>query len=158
MNIDDIIHANPSNISSSISNYFFNLFNSNYVSHASSNFLPTDNSILTFLRSELMAPISLEEVKDVIFSTTKYALLSLNGYTFELFVHSWYSIGNFVFNAIQHFFFNRKLPIRAKLIIIFLIPRNSHALDIWNYKPICLCNAFYKFITNRIKLIFPLYY
>ncbi|PKU59290.1 hypothetical protein MA16_Dca023683 [Dendrobium catenatum] len=47
------------------------------------------------------------------------------------------------------------MPRAAKAYAIILIPKSSHAFFINYFKPISLCNIFYKLVANRIQLFFP---
>lgn len=59
----------------------------------------------------------------------------------------------------KHFFSFGHMPKRAKATAIALIPKGTHSTSISDYRPISLCNVFYKIvakiIANRLKLILP---
>ncbi|KAI0494109.1 hypothetical protein KFK09_024240 [Dendrobium nobile] len=84
---------------------------------------------------------------------------SPDGYNFEFYKKAWPLINTQICKAVKFFFQSGTLPKRAKATAIALIPKGHHASNISDFRPISLCNIFYKIIakilTNRMKDIMP---
>ncbi|XP_020691184.1 uncharacterized protein LOC110105860 [Dendrobium catenatum] len=73
---------------------------------------------------------------------------------------TWHIIGTQVFNDAKNYFSSGSLPKEVKATAITLIPKCSHASNINDFRPISLCNVFYKTMAkmsaNRLKIVLPL--
>ncbi|PKU64842.1 Putative ribonuclease H protein [Dendrobium catenatum] len=139
--------------------YFKNLYNTPtpccpYLSN-----LPAGATIPPHLILPLIASVTNEEIKTVVFSGPNASSPGPDGFTFSFYKKSWEVIGLYVCNAVKHFFSMGTLPPAAKATAIALIPKHSHASNISDYRPISLCNVLYKIIAkilaNRLKEVFP---
>ncbi|KAI0516632.1 hypothetical protein KFK09_009309 [Dendrobium nobile] len=95
-----------------------------------------------------------------VFDGSSSSALGPDGYNFEFYKKSWPLIDTQICKHVKYFFHTGILPKRAKATAIALIPKFPHASNISDFRPISLCNVFYKIIAkilaNRIKDIMPL--
>ncbi|PKU86504.1 integrator complex subunit 11 [Dendrobium catenatum] len=108
----------------------------------------------------LIAPVTIDEIKGIIFNAPSSSAPGLDGYTFDFYKATWNITGRQLCDAILSFFTTGFMPRQAKATVITLIPKKPHADGISDYRPISLCNIFYmiisKIIANRMKDIMPL--
>lgn len=139
--------------------HFKNLFNSSHT--PSSHRLNQGKFIPYYLYVRLSTPICDEQIKQVLEGSPSNASLGLDDYTFEFYKHSWSIIGVSLCEIIKYFSLTLNLSNFAKTGIS-LILKKAHASQILGYRPVSLCNYFYKIIikviTNRLKKIHSLYH
>ncbi|PKU86799.1 Putative ribonuclease H protein [Dendrobium catenatum] len=103
----------------------------------------------------LIFPVSDMEIHNVVLAGSSSKAPGPDGFTFEFYKDAWDIIGGHVCRAIKNFFSTDFLPRCAKATAIALIPKGTHASNILDYRPISLCNVFYKIIakilSNRMK-------
>nr|XP_043611422.1 uncharacterized protein LOC122583015 [Erigeron canadensis] len=103
----------------------------------------------------MVIPVSLEEIKDVMFSIGDNKAPGPDGFTSAFFKKSWRVIGDEVSSAIQDFFVHGRLLQEVNHTILALIPKVSTPATVFDYRPISCCNVIYKciskIITNRSK-------
>ncbi|XP_020696497.2 uncharacterized protein LOC110109654 [Dendrobium catenatum] len=150
---------NHNDISLAIIQHFQILFNTPSPTSNNRHKAPTLNKLPTTLIPQLVGPISVDEIKNVIFSSPNHSTPGPDGYTFEFYKSSWHIIGRQLCEAIWSFFNTGTLPKQAKATAIVLIPKKPHANNISDYRPISLCNTFYKIIAkilaNRLREVMP---
>lgn len=107
----------------------------------------------------LMAPITNEEVKKVVFdiNPTKYpGPDGMNGYFFQPF---WETSGEELTAMVQRFFESGELEEGMNNTNICLIPKILVAKSMSDYRPISLCNVAYKIVSKlmarRMKKVLP---
>ena len=80
-----------------------------------------------------------------------------DGYPGSFYMECWDIIGPSVIDTIQSFFLSGFMLKELNHTFIVLIPKNSHACEFKDDKPISLCNLVYKLISkilaNRIRPI-----
>lgn len=76
----------------------------------------------------LLALISNDDIKAIIFAGNASSAPGPNGFSFEFYKHSWHLIGEKVWNIVMSFFSTGYLHRGAKASVITLIPKNSHVL------------------------------
>ncbi|KAI0494111.1 hypothetical protein KFK09_024242 [Dendrobium nobile] len=144
-------------ISMAFINHFQQLFNG--APPMGNNSLPIGNTIPYDLVNGLTSPFTMEEIKHVIFSSPSSAAPGPDGFPFEFYKSTWNSIGNYICKAVLSFFDTSFLPRQAKNTAIALIPKHQHPTSINDFRPISLCNSFYKIIAkllaNRMKTVMP---
>ena len=110
-------------------------------------------------RSQLIKPVTSEEIKEVMFKMPSNKSLGPDGFTSEFFKASWSIIGNDFIVAVQSFFMKGFLPKGLNTTILALIPKKEAAIEIRDYRPISCCNVLYKVISkiiaNRLKGTLP---
>ncbi|PKU71765.1 Putative ribonuclease H protein [Dendrobium catenatum] len=146
------------NISLAFINHFSKLFNPpNCI--ASSHSFPVGKVVPNHLISTLIAPVSEEEIKGIIFSGKKNAAPGPDGFTFEFYRACWDTIKHHICKAVSHFFTSCYMPKQIKNTAIALIPKLPHANCVKDFRPISLCNVIYKVIAkilaNRMKNVMP---
>ncbi|PKU78251.1 Putative ribonuclease H protein [Dendrobium catenatum] len=151
--------TSPNDIALVIVEHFRKLYNPIIPMQNSAMVFPKGDPIPVHLMEPLIAPVTDQEIKDVIFAGPSSSSPGPDGFTFEFFKGAWEIIGFYVTNAVKSFFSGAQLPRCAKASAITLIPKNKHATDISDYRPISLCNVFYKLIAkiiaNRLKCVLP---
>ncbi|PKU73637.1 Putative ribonuclease H protein [Dendrobium catenatum] len=151
--------SNPDDINRAIVNHFQKVFNSTAPLTQSSKAPPIHHLLPSSSIPGLVAPVTVDEIKNVIFSSPACSAPGPDGYTFEFYKSTWNTIGSQLTDAVMSFFSTGSMPKHAKATAIALIPKRPHAQDIADYKPISLCNTFYKIIAkilaNRLKDVMP---
>ncbi|PKU73190.1 Putative ribonuclease H protein [Dendrobium catenatum] len=140
-------------------NHFQKIFNTNIPPSSSTWTAPIHLKLPSNLIPQLVSPITVEEIKNVVFSSPKCSTPGPDGYTFEFYKSTWNTIGKQLCKAVLTFFSTGSMPKHAKATAIALIPKRPHAQDIADYRPISPCNNFYKIIAkilaNRMKEVMP---
>ncbi|XP_020693555.1 uncharacterized protein LOC110107610 [Dendrobium catenatum] len=90
--VDGVLYDTIYGISSAFINHFQQLFNG--APPIGIDCLPPGNSIPTDLVDGLIAPFTVEEIKNVIFSAPTTATPGSDGFTFEFYKATWNSLGN----------------------------------------------------------------
>ena len=107
----------------------------------------------------LMADVSEEEIKKVLFAMPANKSPGPDGYSSEFFKTAWPIIGNDFVVAIQSVFRFGFLPKGVNSTILALIPKKEDSLEMRDFRPIACCNVMYKVVSkilaNRLKLILP---
>ncbi|PKU86575.1 Putative ribonuclease H protein [Dendrobium catenatum] len=151
--------TSPNEIAFAIVDRFKKLYNPTALSNSYELFSFIGDSIPDHLIGPLIQPVTDLEIKHVVFSGPSSSSLGPDGFTFEFFKATWEVIGFYVSNTIKNFFSMGHLPRCAKETAIALIPKHQHATNISDYRPISLCNVFYKIIAkilaNRMKCVMP---
>lgn len=81
---------------------------------------------------------------------------------FPMFFFQWFwdIIENDVMNVVKELFGSRRILKELNATFVVLIPKKPRAMEFEAFKPISLCNSFYKIIskvlTSRILFILPL--
>lgn len=144
---------------STIIQHFKRLFNHAPPSRKDISLIPKGTVIPSHLSASLTAMVTDEEIKAVIFSGNSNSSPGPDGFNFEFYKATWIVTGPLVCKAVKSFFTNGYLPQKAKATAIALIPKSSHASNVADFRPIALCNVFYKIIAKvlalRLKDIMP---
>ncbi|PKU84697.1 Putative ribonuclease H protein [Dendrobium catenatum] len=152
--------SSPPDIVKAIVEHFRKLFNPQQPAFNPDFHFPVGYTVPNFLMSSLVAPVTDDEIKQVVFSEPSSSSPGPDGYTFEFYKGTWDITGFYVINAVKNFFTAGHLPRCAKATAITLIPKNQHATNISDFCPISLCNVFYKIIAKilaqRLKVVMPL--
>ncbi|PKU60948.1 Putative ribonuclease H protein [Dendrobium catenatum] len=149
-----------SEIAHALVDHFKALFNANPPPLENSFILPVGNTVPAHALASLVAPVSNEEIKSVVFGGVASSAPGPDGFSFTFYQKTWLITGFKLCSAVKHFFSTGFLPRGAKATVISLIPKGTHSNSISDYRPISLCNVFYKIIAkiiaNRLKPILPL--
>ncbi|KAI0488678.1 hypothetical protein KFK09_028517 [Dendrobium nobile] len=145
-------------ISQTFIEHFQKLFNSKLPPVNASD-VPFGNTIPAHLIPPLIAPISEEEIRSIIFSANGNSAPGSDGFTYDFYKSTWSIIKQQLCHAITQFFSNGNMPKLVKATAIALIPKLHHASNVKDYRPISLCNVIYKIIAkiiaNRMKEVLP---
>lgn len=112
-----------------------------------------DNESLCVIPSE-------SDIRDTVFSMSVDSAPGPDGFTGAFYQKAWPVITDVVCKATQEFFLDcHALPRCVTATLIALIPKRSNATNIADFRPISLCNFFYKIIStimnNRLAAILP---
>ncbi|KAI0513681.1 hypothetical protein KFK09_009711 [Dendrobium nobile] len=122
--------------------------------------IPAGNVIPAHLTSILIAPVTIEEIKHIVFTGKSNTAPGPDGFTFDFYKSTWNVIQHQLCSAVISFFNTGFMPNQTKATAIALIPKNPHASNVKDYRPIALCNVIYKIIAkiiaNRMKIVMPL--
>ncbi|GJR31659.1 hypothetical protein Tco_1107891 [Tanacetum coccineum] len=103
----------------------------------------------------MVRAVTVQEVKEAIFSMENDKSPGPDGYTAAFFKEAWEFIANDVIKAVQEFFRNGNLLKELNHTIIALIPKVSTPTRTNDYRLISCCNVLFKviskIISNRIK-------
>jgi len=100
---------------------------------------------------------SLTEIKDAVFSIHADKAPGPDGFSASFFHSNWESIGAEIVKEIQEVFLTDKLPAKINETHICLIPKVQSPKTVGEYRPIALCNVYYKIISKILtKRLQPL--
>ncbi|XP_059066266.1 uncharacterized protein LOC131857597 [Cryptomeria japonica] len=103
---------------------------------------------------------SKEEIRSVVFSFDGSKAPGPYGFPMFFFQHFWEVVGEDVSNVVKEFFGARSIQKELNATFIFLIPKKQGIDSLDAFRPIILCNSFYKIIskvlTSRMLNILPL--
>lgn len=92
------------------------------------------------------------EIKEALFAIHPEQAPGPTGFSASFFQSHWDVIGPSVVLEIQSFFTSGVLPPTMNHTHIRLIPKTSDAKKVADYRPIALCNFFYKIICKLLSL------
>ncbi|XP_077221623.1 uncharacterized protein LOC143855390 [Tasmannia lanceolata] len=99
---------------------------------------------------DLVRPFQAEEIKEVVFKCDGNRAPGPDGFNGVFFKHFWYLIATEVVEAIHYFFRTGNLLPAFNTTFIALIPKCSGASSPNHFRPISLCNFFYKIISKLL--------
>jgi len=109
--------------------------------------------------SILNRPISLKEIKDVVFKMSPDKAPGPDGFTPRFFIHCWDIIKKDLSKMIRRSQACTKIGGSTNSAFLALIPKEKGANQLSRFRPISLCNTGYKIITkiiaNRLKKLLP---
>lgn len=107
----------------------------------------------------LSAEFKAEEIDQALAPMQPLKLSRLDGFGVSFFQYHWGSIGAKVRSNILDFLNGGSFDPVINETFIALVPKNSNASSVGEYRPISLCNVLYKLIAkvlaNRLKLVLP---
>lgn len=127
---------------------------------AQSSFLQNIPSLINEQMNASLSSIpSIMEIKNVVFSFDGNKAPGLDGFPMFFFQDFWDIVGKDVSNGVKEFWGARRLLKEINGTFIALIPKIQGADSMDKFKPISLCNSFYKIIskvlTTRILTVLP---
>lgn len=109
--------------------------------------------------SELLKPVSDDEMHSALFQMHPDKSLGPDGMTPRFFQKNWSMVQADVIHLVQQFFQTGVLPVGINHTHIVLIPKKAHPMTMGEFQPISLCNVVYKVISkvlaNRLKVFLP---
>ncbi|KAL4304364.1 hypothetical protein GQ457_10G028210 [Hibiscus cannabinus] len=110
-------------------------------------------------QNSLVAPITHQEIKKVLFSMNGNKAPGPDGYSAKFFQAAWGIVGGDFLRAVQYFFISCSLPYAFNSTIITLVPKVANPMKAVDFRPISCCCTVYKCITkilaNRLKQGLP---
>ena len=107
----------------------------------------------------LSNPPSDVEILFALNSMKVFKALGLDGFHAEFFQRFWMVVGDSVKFEVKRIFQVRKIPTQLNKTLIALIPKQLGPENIGHFRPISLCNIFYKVVTKilvlRMKYLMP---
>ncbi|XP_074278418.1 uncharacterized protein LOC141602008 [Silene latifolia] len=107
----------------------------------------------------LAQPVTIEEVKQCIFSIPNGKSPGPDGYSSQFYKDTWDIIGDEVGAAVINFFEAGRLLTQVNSTVITLIPKIDRPTSVKHFRPISCCNVLYKAISkvmcNRLARILP---
>jgi hypothetical protein len=102
-------------------------------------------------RSFLTAPFSINEIKKVIFEMKHNSAPGPDGFPAEFFQNFWDLIQVDILNLFKDFYVGNLNIERLNYGMVTLLPKVDNAVDMKNFRPICLLNVCYKIISKVLN-------
>ncbi|XP_013751397.2 uncharacterized protein LOC106453727 [Brassica napus] len=93
-----------------------------------------------------------EEIKEATFAINLDKAPGPDGFSASFFQANWEVVGPTVIKEVQHFFTTGALRPSQNITYVRLIPKIVGAKTVANYRPIALCNVFFKIISKLLTL------
>jgi hypothetical protein len=101
--------------------------------------------------SLLTAPFNINEVKKVVFEMKHNSAPGPDGFPAEFFQNFWELIHMDIWNLFKDFYEGNLDIERLNYGMVTRIPKVDNAVDMKNFRPICLLNVYYKIITKVLN-------
>ncbi|PNX81081.1 hypothetical protein L195_g037096, partial [Trifolium pratense] len=136
--------------------YFVDIFNKqNSIIYPVINII--DHSISLEDNTMLVAPFTMEEFRDAMFSMQPDKCPGPDGFNPGFFQHFWHLCGQDIFDECCKWLTTGSFPSTLTLTNIALIPKGDSQVSMKDWRPISLCNVIYKLVAkvlaNRLKPI-----
>jgi hypothetical protein len=102
-------------------------------------------------RSFLTAPFTINDIKKVVFEMKHNSAPGPDGFPVEFFQNFWDLIQMDVWNLFKDFYVGNLDIERLNYGMVTLLPKVDIAVDMKNFRPICLLNLCYKIITKVLN-------
>ncbi|XP_043697156.1 uncharacterized protein LOC122647928 [Telopea speciosissima] len=116
-----------------------------------SRFVPLQYGLDYVQQDSLIGKVSNKEIREVVFSMKNSKAPGPDGFGAGFFKHSWEVVGEELTLAVKWFFSKSILPDSINATFISLIPKTEDVTSFAGYRPIALCNLFYKIITKILS-------
>jgi exonuclease III len=134
-------------VKSYVKNYFENNFKENWEHRPNLNGIAF-NTLSEEDNLSLMAPFSVDEVREVIWSCDGNKCPGPDGYNFNFLKSCWEIIKCDIMEFMAEFHKNAVLPKAITASFLALIPKKDHPQVLSDYRPICLVSSLYKILTK----------
>ncbi|CAN0875023.1 LINE-1 retrotransposable element ORF2 protein, partial [Linum grandiflorum] len=116
-------------------------------------------SVSSIQNAALLKPVSVQEIKQAVFSLGPNQAPRSDGFTGFLFRDYWNLIHRDLCDAVRSFFASGSLLRNINHTIILLIPKTNNPTIMTQLRPISMCQFLYKIIAkilaNRLSLVLP---
>jgi hypothetical protein len=102
-------------------------------------------------RSLLTAPFCINEIKKVVFELKHNSATGPDGFPAEFFQDFWELIHMDIWNLFKDFYVGNLDIKRSNYGMVTLLPTVDNAVEMKNFRPICLLNVCYKIITKVLN-------
>ncbi|MCI07579.1 cysteine-rich receptor-like protein kinase, partial [Trifolium medium] len=96
----------------------------------------------------LMAPFTIDEVRDVIWSSDGNKSPGPDGFNFNFMKVCWEIIKGDILDFLHEFYSSATLPKAITASFLTLIPKKDHPQALSDYRPICLVSSLYKILSK----------
>lgn len=110
-------------------------------------------------REQLEAPVTGKEIKAALWSIAGDKSVGPDGYGSQFYKDCWSVVKQDVIESVKEFFNTSKMLRIINKTTLTLIPKNNHAAEVGDYRPIACCNTVYKIISkvlcDRLRGVLP---
>lgn len=139
-------------IATVISDYFKGIFTSSGASATEVVEKAISPCISESTNTQLTALPSPQEIKEAMFAIHPDKAPGPDGFSASFFQSNWEVVGPAITKEIQNFFISGTLPNSINSTHIRMIPKVLNPKAVSNYRPIALCNVYYKTISKLLSL------
>lgn len=147
---ENISYQEENQILRVISNCFQNLFASQGITQFDCIEDTIQQSITQEQNEQLTTEHTLDEVREALFSIHPDRAPGPDGFSSCFFQSNWGVVGPAISREIIHFFRTGILPSAINQTHVRFIPKNQGARKVADYRPIALCNVYYKIISKLL--------
>lgn len=153
-NEEGVIVFKEEEIAATIERYFCNLFTPNvcsleYMEEVISKAIKP--CVTNEQNEKLKAIPSAEEIKEALFSIHPEKAPGPDGFSACFFQSNWEVVGRDIIQEVQDFFKSGNMPRTINETHVRLIPKGTGAKTTADYRPIALCNVYYKTISKLLS-------
>lgn len=139
-------------IASTISAYFTKIFTSSNPPAADVVSRALDPCITEAMNTTLISIPMAQEIKDALFAIRPDKAPGPDGFSASFFQTNWDVVGPAITMEIQNFFTTGAIPFAINETHIRLIPKITSPKTVADYRPIALCNVYYKVISKLLSI------
>ncbi|CAJ2637088.1 unnamed protein product [Trifolium pratense] len=130
-----------------VQNFFENNFRESWESRPNLNGIQFQ-SLNTADNLLLLAPFTLEEVREVVWSSDGNKCPGPDGFNFNFLTTCWEIVKFDIMDFFSEFYNKSSLPKAITASFIALIPKKDHPQVLSDYRPICLVSSLYKILSK----------
>ena len=105
------------------------------------------------VHNTLCSDITKQDIKNAIFSFKPHKAPGLDGFHPVFFQRYWNMVGPSVITYVRNIFLRKTIPINLNSTLLCLIPKSTRPETVHQFRPIGLCNTFYKTVTKLLVQI-----
>jgi len=157
--LDGHLWTRSEEVGTAFSNYFQHLFQSEGVEGIEECISVETSRVSPELNSRLTEAFTEEDINLALSQMHPLKSPGPDGFGVSFYQHHWGTIGDQVRGSILNFLNGSPFNPMINETFIVLIPKGAKAVAVSDYRPISLCNVFYKLIAkvlaNRLKMVLP---
>ncbi|XP_043697301.1 uncharacterized protein LOC122648107 [Telopea speciosissima] len=151
-NAENEVIKDPNLIKEEAISFYMNLFGANVEDVGFfPETVPLQHSLDLVQQNSLIGQVSNKEIREVVFSMKNSKAPGPDGFGAAFFKHAWEVVGEDLTLAVKWFFLKSSMPTSINATFISLIPKTDNTSSFTGYRPIALCNLFYKIITKVLS-------